>query len=100
MPLESITSKVRNAQSMGKPPGGLYGCGKELPPETCTASTPASSSHWQIWTRSEEHTSELQSPMYLVCPLLLEKNTFSKQWQARRLRYSSNRHSSGCELGP
>src|SRR5437763_4617052 len=25
-----------------------------------------------IW-RSEEHTSELQSPMYLVCRLLLEK---------------------------
>src|ERR1017187_518563 len=25
-------------------------------------------------TRSEEHTSELQSPMYLVCRLLLEKN--------------------------
>src|SRR5437879_10446990 len=24
-------------------------------------------------TRSEEHTSELQSPMYLVCSLLLEK---------------------------
>ena len=24
--------------------------------------------------RSEEHTSELQSPMYLVCRLLLEKN--------------------------
>src|SRR5437763_13421888 len=27
--------------------------------------------------RSEEHTSELQSPMYLVCRLLLEK----KNWQ-------------------
>src|SRR5436189_3273503 len=29
-------------------------------------------------TRSEEHTSELQSPMYLVCRLLLEKkkNTY------------------------
>src|SRR5437762_11054954 len=28
--------------------------------------------------RSEEHTSELQSPMYLVCRLLLEKkNTFT-----------------------
>src|SRR6202011_6424275 len=26
-----------------------------------------------MWTRSEEHTSELQSPMYLVCRLLLEK---------------------------
>src|SRR5437764_9819262 len=27
----------------------------------------------RIATRSEEHTSELQSPMYLVCRLLLEK---------------------------
>src|ERR1017187_379932 len=26
-------------------------------------------------TRSEEHTSELQSPMYLVCRLLLQKKT-------------------------
>src|SRR5437879_7173481 len=26
-----------------------------------------------MYTRSEEHTSELQSPMYLVCRLLLEK---------------------------
>src|SRR5437879_9427375 len=32
-----------------------------------------SSSAPQRWTRSEEHTSELQSPMYLVCRLLLEK---------------------------
>src|SRR5437763_8369108 len=31
--------------------------------------------------RSEEHTSELQSPMYLVCRLLLEKK---KQQQNRR----------------
>src|SRR5437764_3231045 len=27
----------------------------------------------EIAVRSEEHTSELQSPMYLVCRLLLEK---------------------------
>src|SRR5437762_9420445 len=27
----------------------------------------------QVTVRSEEHTSELQSPMYLVCRLLLEK---------------------------
>src|SRR5437879_10239565 len=27
----------------------------------------------RIYHRSEEHTSELQSPMYLVCRLLLEK---------------------------
>src|SRR5437764_4685601 len=29
--------------------------------------------------RSEEHTSELQSPMYLVCRLLLEKKKNKKQ---------------------
>src|SRR5437764_7976897 len=34
--------------------------------------------HTELWVdvpirRSEEHTSELQSPMYLVCRLLLEK---------------------------
>src|SRR5437762_14359296 len=28
--------------------------------------------------RSEEHTSELQSPMYLVCRLLLEKKKYSR----------------------
>src|SRR5258708_24214265 len=28
---------------------------------------------WVDWTRSEEHTSELQSPDHLVCRLLLEK---------------------------
>src|SRR5690348_18220097 len=27
------------------------------------------------WSRSEEHTSELQSPVHLVCRLLLEKKT-------------------------
>src|SRR5437879_7223947 len=32
------------------------------------------SEHGSLW-RSEEHTSELQSPMYLVCRLLLEKKT-------------------------
>src|SRR5437762_6781865 len=30
--------------------------------------------------RSEEHTSELQSPMYLVCRLLLEKKKKTKQY--------------------
>src|SRR5437879_11581424 len=29
--------------------------------------------NWTGRSRSEEHTSELQSPMYLVCRLLLEK---------------------------
>src|SRR5437764_275646 len=33
--------------------------------------------------RSEEHTSELQSPMYLVCRLLLEKKKKKKQQQTK-----------------
>ena len=33
----------------------------------------------QVIGRSEEHTSELQSPMYLVCRLLLEKKKNTKQ---------------------
>src|SRR5437763_3622924 len=40
-----------------------------LPMASMRRAPPASPSH----RRSEEHTSELQSPMYLVCRLLLEK---------------------------
>src|SRR5437879_10627206 len=32
-----------------------------------------------VYGRSEEHTSELQSPMYLVCRLLLEKKKANYQ---------------------
>src|SRR5437763_3844276 len=39
----------------------------------------------QLADRSEEHTSELQSPMYLVCRLLLEK----KKKTYREMRDSS-----------
>src|SRR3712207_6994877 len=41
-----------------------------------TPSTPSPRiSTLRPWRRSEEHTSELQSRQYLVCRLLLEKNT-------------------------
>src|SRR5437879_9901239 len=33
--------------------------------------------------RSEEHTSELQSPMYLVCRLLLEKKKTKKKYKTQ-----------------
>src|SRR5437762_11082443 len=36
-------------------------------------------------TRSEEHTSELQSPMYLVCRLLLEKKKKNQEFQSHLL---------------
>src|SRR5437879_10234219 len=52
-----------------------------VPPTFCALTNSAPSlvpiqrvSSGLLWvTRSEEHTSELQSPMYLVCRLLLEK---------------------------
>src|SRR5438094_7639958 len=42
---------------------------------TCgpTMTRPSSSPYRVSWIRSEEHTSELQSPYDLVCRLLLEK---------------------------
>src|SRR5437763_12008851 len=42
-------------------------------------------------TRSEEHTSELQSPMYLVCRLLLEKKKNSTNESATTSRQQLNR---------
>src|SRR5437879_11587269 len=41
-----------------------------------------------IDTRSEEHTSELQSPMYLVCRLLLEKKKKNKKKLKTKLKNS------------
>src|SRR3712207_7694292 len=53
------SSKPRVAQSS-------CGCGRSGSVQRCSAVTETSS-------RSEEHTSELQSRQYLVCRLLLEK---------------------------
>src|SRR5438876_8507237 len=36
--------------------------------------------------RSEEHTSELQSPVHLVCRLLLEKKKQKRQQKHKRIR--------------
>src|SRR5437762_2561242 len=40
--------------------------------------------------RSEEHTSELQSPMYLVCRLLLEKYRYQQNLHSFPTRRSSD----------
>src|SRR5258708_1250987 len=42
-------------------------------PRADPAIRPLSFSPCSTWSRSEEHTSELQSPDHLVCRLLLEK---------------------------
>src|SRR5438876_6863624 len=40
--------------------------------------------------RSEEHTSELQSPVHLVCRLLLEKKNTTTAHHTTRIRISSH----------
>src|SRR5205807_6050936 len=44
-------------------------------------------------TRSEEHTSELQSPCNLVCRLLLEKKKKTKKIKMRPVRHQNSSHS-------
>src|SRR5690348_18119191 len=40
--------------------------------------------HRDTWTRLEEHTSELQSPVHLVCRLLLEKKKKKKKHNLKK----------------
>src|SRR5437763_7893714 len=54
----------------------LLASGCWLPP---APSAPRSRQASPAASRSEEHTSELQSPMYLVCRLLLEKKKKKKK---------------------
>src|SRR5947208_12849912 len=49
----------------------------------CKIGGPIARAAWSLASRSEEHTSELQSPDHLVCRLLLEKK---KQPPPRRRR--------------
>src|SRR2546422_6047690 len=43
--------------------------------------------HWSF-SRSEEHTSELQSRLHLVCRLLLEKKKKNKRQEIRNMKYT------------
>src|SRR2546429_5875241 len=50
-------------------------CPLSVPPG-CSLATVMCTRRWptrRLWCRSEEHTSELQSRLHLVCRLLLEK---------------------------
>src|SRR5436189_771137 len=55
------------------------------PPRASAAGAAADPSQ----VRSEEHTSELQSPMYLVCRLLLEKKKKKKQHKSQHNKESN-----------
>src|SRR5437762_8984403 len=71
-----------NARSLSK-----YG-----QPVAAGHNTPTSESWPNAATaRSEEHTSELQSPMYLVCRLLLEKKKKTKKQHNKRKNINTKR---------
>src|SRR5256885_2668484 len=58
---------------------------------------------WSDGERSEEHTSELQSPCNLVCRLLLEKKkkNITCVYKSRKsIRVTSIRRPSGCSTAP
>src|SRR3712207_7715344 len=64
--------------------------GLAAPPQPCTClrlSFPSDAAH--SITRSEEHTSELQSRQYLVCRLLLEKKKNTIQYKSNYPRKRS-----------
>src|SRR5437763_12374124 len=49
--------------------------------------------------RSEEHTSELQSPMYLVCRLLLEKKKKKKKKKIEQQNKNTRNNKEHAEEG-
>src|SRR5690348_9300071 len=62
---------LENLYKQGKVVGGVYfGLGQEAC--SCASAYALRPEDW-LAPRSEEHTSELQSPVHLVCRLLLEK---------------------------
>src|SRR5258708_12553390 len=59
----------------------------------CSSSKPASHASWlRVSNRSEEHTSELQSPDHLVCRLLLEKKKLPTQAHSHPIPHQTPRH--------
>src|SRR5437762_9846233 len=63
----------RNTRSQRRTSSGVY----DFLNFACSAKKSYTPEEVRRW-RSEEHTSELQSPMYLVCRLLLEKKKKKK----------------------
>src|SRR5437879_7806055 len=67
-----------------RPARDRHVAGRRGPPQ------PADAGPCRQCLRSEEHTSELQSPMYLVCRLLLEKKKKKKKQITKRITQNKN----------
>src|SRR6202161_1316929 len=61
------------------------------PAETKTSRTKAGRTRWPRLQRSEEHTSELQSPLNLVCRLLLVKKQYGMVAVSQRIMLRDRR---------
>src|SRR2546422_5801300 len=72
----SVTTTAASAKAAGRPHRTREGV-RRTPASTLLAArrprNGRSGSRRRPWARSEEHTSELQSRLHLVCRLLLEK---------------------------
>src|SRR2546425_5958035 len=77
------SSSTRNVAAPTKGPKNV-----PAPPRSVMMTTWPDVDQWSdsIGTRSEEHTSELQSLAYLVCRLLLEKKKYPNPLVARHPR--------------
>src|SRR5437879_10978230 len=78
----TAASRTLRKPSAATPISASFAMTRKIPPCVRSASSISSSASACCTTsktlRSEEHTSELQSPMYLVCRLLLEKKKKKK----------------------
>src|SRR2546430_11041990 len=86
------TTLFRSIQGLGSSPGGIRGLGSSPSGIRSLGSSPSPSpSQNPGSSRSEEHTSELQSQSNLVCRLLLEKKKSTLLYVARRYTYDAAR---------
>src|SRR5207248_11021910 len=79
---------TRRSSDLTHPPrhhgcGAAYYAGRRPPGRGRNSCRPALAGRGRSWCRSEEHTSELQSPYDLVCRLLLEKKKKGKCTRGR-----------------
>src|SRR5256884_3128506 len=84
------STTLANVLSMTRYRGAVAACGlaggMDLPTSVAHA-------------RSEEHTSELQSRLHLVCRLLLEKKNYEAETASRRLESVVNEIDEGLQWG-
>src|SRR5947208_4489841 len=82
---------TRRSSDLEKGNCGFHGFPSKVRPERCRGHSGSAHLYqrkgpddWVARARSEEHTSELQSPDHLVCRLLLEKKKRDKTSAIRR----------------